>query len=426
MQGVSYGKPKAKKQLQSQEARKKRVDFAKDRAKEAKFLKSLPKETRRAERLAQKSMYNSLASGGKGASARMHINEGMTILRANFNKRKGLSPGQVASMNKSIQYSAKKLGVVLANPKPGRRLTAETLRKYAQPNKAISKAKPPSTIAKPKGLKPEASMSKKPADSFRPGQTKRLKRMQGVSYGKPAAKAKSDAGSFRPGEFYRGNFRPRNVTGKPVKNENPFGLKNQAKKTGNLDIALKWLKEKGYDDAGVFKQRSKKGGQAIARAVTKLGGTRTYKDLKTGELKSESYPTRTKIEINQYSQFWKNPAKEMREQRKQGWLSTSSPLGALWHEMGHAKDKKSVVPSWARPWNGQTQTAQTRDAAKKIAQRVSRYATYSPGEFVAETYAGRRTGRKYDYQVMDAYREARGLPQLRLKGQKPIRRKRKP
>ena len=46
----------------------------------------------------------------------------------------------------------------------------------------------------------------------------------------------------------------------------------------------------------------------------------------------------------------------------------------------------------------------------RLARRVSRYATTNPSEFIAETYAGLRTGRRYDYQVMSAYREAQGLP----------------
>gem|GEM_PF-5131015 len=51
----------------------------------------------------------------------------------------------------------------------------------------------------------------------------------------------------------------------------------------------------------------------------------------------------------------------------------------------------------------------------RLARRVSRYATYSPSEFIAETYAGRRTGRKYDHQVMRAYREAMGLPKTSVR-----------
>jgi hypothetical protein len=44
-----------------------------------------------------------------------------------------------------------------------------------------------------------------------------------------------------------------------------------------------------------------------------------------------------------------------------------------------------------------------------LSRRVSRYATTNPSEFIAETYAGLKTGRRYDFQVMRAYREAMGL-----------------
>ena len=49
------------------------------------------------------------------------------------------------------------------------------------------------------------------------------------------------------------------------------------------------------------------------------------------------------------------------------------------------------------------------DQKRSLARRVSGYATTSPAEFIAETYAGLKTGRRYDFQVMRAYREAMGL-----------------
>lgn len=63
---------------------------------------------------------------------------------------------------------------------------------------------------------------------------------------------------------------------------------------------------------------------------------------------------------------------------------------------------------------------------QNLARRVSRYATRSPSEFIAETYAGLRTGRKYDREVMAAYREAMGLsakPPARMRSRLPRRRK---
>ncbi len=49
------------------------------------------------------------------------------------------------------------------------------------------------------------------------------------------------------------------------------------------------------------------------------------------------------------------------------------------------------------------------EGKRSLAKRVSQYATTNPAEFIAETYAGLRTGRRYDFQVMRAYREAMGL-----------------
>lgn len=63
---------------------------------------------------------------------------------------------------------------------------------------------------------------------------------------------------------------------------------------------------------------------------------------------------------------------------------------------------------------------------ENIAGRVSQYAATSPAEFIAETYAGLRTGRKYDREVMRAYRIALGLPAkppARLRSRLPRRRK---
>jgi hypothetical protein len=63
-------------------------------------------------------------------------------------------------------------------------------------------------------------------------------------------------------------------------------------------------------------------------------------------------------------------------------------------------------------------------ALKAVARRVSRYAATAPGEFVAETYAGIKTGRRYDYQVMRAYREVQGLsPKPAARRRSRVRRK---
>jgi hypothetical protein len=79
----------------------------------------------------------------------------------------------------------------------------------------------------------------------------------------------------------------------------------------------------------------------------------------------------------------------------------------LYHEIGHSRDKRLSLPGYARNWG--TAYSGTKQETKAIARRVSRYATTNPAEFIAETYAGLKTGRRYDFQVMRAYREAMGL-----------------
>lgn len=250
------------------------------------------------------------------------------------------------------------------------------------------------------------------AGNLRATQTKRLKTMQGVSYGKPAAKGSKAASSkLRPGEFVKANLRPRNVAAKPVKGENPFADANQApfadrRKAAlqNVKTAQSWLESKGIT-AKVYS--GKKG--TYARADT----------------------TKGVVQINRNSDGWADPAGAKRYERRIGFKSTSSPVHTLWHEMGHLKDKrlsfrwqeavnssmtnagrKRRYNSFETAANPSLPKVERKRRGKEIgtlARRVSSYATTNPSEFIAETYAGRRTGRKYDYQVMSAYREAKGL-----------------
>jgi cytochrome c1 len=215
---------------------------------------------------------------------------------------------------------------------------------------------------------------------------------------------------IRPGEFVRANLRPRNVMAKPVKGENPFKNANQfpineRRKIAlqNIEIAKSWLGSKGIT-ATVYDGNK----NIYARA---LGGKR--------------------VEINRNSSVWMNPSGRKRDERRSGFKSSSSPVHTLWHEMGHEKDKrlpfrwqeavnysmtnagrKRRYKSFVTAANPTLSKAARKRRGKEIealARRVSSYATTNPSEFAAETYAGRRTGRKYDYQVMSAYRETKGL-----------------
>ena len=104
---------------QNQKARADRVEFAGERKREAAFMKSLSKPTRKAINLANKSRNRSV-----GAKAANGVNEGATLLRANFGKRRStISPNRAAGLSAAIQYSGRRLKIALAEATVGRRLT---------------------------------------------------------------------------------------------------------------------------------------------------------------------------------------------------------------------------------------------------------------------------------------------------------------
>jgi len=180
-------------------------------------------------------------------------------------------------------------------------------------------------------------------------------------------------------------------------------------------------------------------------------GVNFERKVTTGKQKTwiaYAHRARNTIGVNDRSDWWMFPVSKQRRLRKIGWHSSSSPMAVLWHELGHIRDKRMAF-RWQEAVNsstsasGRTKRYKSFDlaanpsmpkAARKrrgkemqaLAGRVSRYATTSPSEFIAETYAGLRTGRKYDREVMRAYREAMGLPAkppARLRSRLPRRRK---
>jgi hypothetical protein len=163
--------------MQSSAARSDRLSLGKERSREAAFLRSLPKETRKANRLASKTRNQVL-----GQRYRSGVNEGMTILRSNFGKRKGLTPGAADSINKSIQTSGRKMKAAIADPRPGRRLAKSRIGKERKP---VALPRQSGVIAKPKGLKPQPSA--KVATRKRPPLATRLAAFEGKLKAKTTA-----------------------------------------------------------------------------------------------------------------------------------------------------------------------------------------------------------------------------------------------
>jgi hypothetical protein len=217
--------------------------------------------------------------------------------------------------------------------------------------------------------------------------------MQGVSYGKPAAKAaakgsKAAASTLRPGEFVKANLRPRNVTAKPERQKNPY-------QSGKANMNYR-ISERNDD-----KKARMANAQTLKTLFEKQGFTVKYESKRASGGIASYYPGTKEMKINRSHTHYIDPRADAIRTRRVGMFSSSSPLHVYYHEMGHAKDKNLLAPSKLRPERG--------SQMYKLARRVSKYAATDRAEFVAETYAGRRTGRKYDYQVMSAYREAKGL-----------------
>jgi hypothetical protein len=239
------------------------------------------------------------------------------------------------------------------------------------------------TIAKPKGLKPGTLTAKAKAKPT-----------------KPATPRGPATSRLRPGELMNAVARPVGTMARPRKGENPFGTKDKTKKQ-NLSIALSWLDSKGFKGQ-LYSEGAKLRGQAIARFIPSTPVVRYNKDGSQSRAMTQG-----ELQLNQSNNYWRNPRLSNTRNRATGFLSTSSPVGTLYHEIGHSRDKRLSLPGYARNWG--TAYSGTKQETKAIARRVSRYATTNPAEFIAETYAGLKTGRRYDFQVMRAYREAMGL-----------------
>lgn len=302
--------------------------------------------------------------GGDSRYIRENIDEQTArLMRSPSRGKNKLTPQQRAQIVAEAVGSARSLRARAAMTTPRR----STLKARA--------ARPGGTIAKPKGLKPGAI--------------------------KPKASRSPATSRLRPGELMNAVARPVGTMARPRRGENPFQnansvpLSEKRKVTlANIKIAKKWLESNGIK-------------------------VRVYSGSPTGAY-ARAYLGAAKAEINRNSIGWQDPKGNKLKERRSGYKSTSSPLHTLFHEMGHTRDTVGYVrrgmartrkETWLTPnltldpW---TRRVRGQEVAR-LARRVSRYATTNPSEFIAETYAGLKTGRRYDYQVMRAYREALGL-----------------
>jgi hypothetical protein len=239
--------------------------------------------------------------------------------------------------------------------------------------KRVTAGRVAGTIAKPRGMKPGALAAKRTAAPARP------------------ARATS---KIRPGELMNANARPVGTIAKPKRASDAF-------------------------------KKTKRENLAIAEAIIKRNGFTSYVDTwRSANGVASTSPIRPgKITLAKNSEYWANPAKNSIDQRRQGFWSSSNPAAVIYHEIGHTRAKRTgFINDSSKAWGiGVRPFSSPRNQA--LARRVGQYATTSPSEFVAEVYAGLRTGRRYDFQVMRAYREEAGFPAASPRRRSRLRRK---
>jgi len=252
----------------------------------------------------------------------------------------------------------------------------------------LKDVQPAGTVGKPKGLKPDRNAKVKAETN---------QRLRARAAARKEAAAQVAPPTVRQGrERVRGNFRPQNTMAKPrVGEKSPFvtgaGTEgdNRTARLANVKAAKAWYEARGVKTS-VYSGNAKTQAQA-------LNG------------KSE-------VKLNRAGASWQDPRATAIQERRSGFWATSSPMGVLYHERGHMRDTNAARrntrfgESWSKANNETTMDRQLERGyeIQRLARRVSRYATYSPSEFVAETYAGRMTGRRYDHRVMNAYAETMG------------------
>jgi len=278
----------------------------------------------------------------------------------------------------------------------GGRLKTAAGNKRAMQTAKVSGGRPAGTmkgkIKRDPGAAGKVGQRKAAASTPKPAKAVRIQpaaKPAQVSAAKPKELKAQDKKPLANRVFIRGNFRPQNVMANPAPDKTKY-YKNQK---GKNIAALEDIAKKAGANTQVVTKRKQKLAIAMASKAMNL------------------------VRLNKASDFYANPRQLMRAQRRMGQLSTTDPRGIAFHELGHLRQKKKSENIFT-----QREFSSPRNA--RLAGRVSEYAKTNANEFAAETYAGLKTGRRYDSQVMRAYREEMGLRPLSIRRQ--LKRKPKP
>ena len=104
--------------------------------------------------------------------------------------------------------------------------------------------------------------------------------------------------------------------------------------------------------------------------------------------------------INPKADLWANVEENMHSAFTSGRWSSDNPLHAVHHEIGHFLNNNALGNEAYAFFK---KTLLTDSELSLILSEVSKYATENPLEFVAETYAGMKGGRKFSDAIMRLY-----------------------
>lgn len=123
--------------------------------------------------------------------------------------------------------------------------------------------------------------------------------------------------------------------------------------------------------------------------------------LGTNDLDIMAQTAGDEIQVNQDSPGWKNP-NYAQEAFKDGWTSSDDPNHAIYHEAGHAH-WLAHVDQQTRWEVDHTDAESGNKIFNRLSKEVSKYARTSAPEFIAEVYAGLRSGGFFSDHVMNLY-----------------------
>jgi hypothetical protein len=178
-------------------------------------------------------------------------------------------------------------------------------------------------------------------------------------------------------------------------------LPNNLDRAKEIEASYNNLKSKGYSVPPPD--------QIFTTNLTKLYGDESFAGAYACADTDITGKTRM-IFSNSYNEDGNKIQEKLAKNVKDNWLASNDIFA---HEYAHNVHIKSLGADGNAKFNKEGfGTGAVEANQKRIAGKVSKYATTDPFEFVAETFAGHINGKKYDKEVYDLYEFYRG-PKLK-------------